>query len=260
MQQQLQEKLRAKRLHGHHEKQAQRQFVNQRDTNKWLKSAGLKGETEGFIFAIQDQVIRTHAYEHSILRVDVDDTCRLCGKEPETLMHLVSGCPILAQTEYITRHDNVARHIHWQVLRDHGYTTCEHPWEHQPETITLTDESTIYWNCGIPTDRTIPCNKPDIVVRDKNDVNIIEVSVPHDYNIAVKERDKRTKYQDLRIEIERMWGVKAVVTPVIIGHTGMIKKGMDACINKISQNLHVYNLQKAAILGTARLIRKTIGQ
>ena len=156
----LQTKLQAKRLHGHHEKQSHRRFVDKKDTHKWLKSAGLKGETEGFIFAIQDQVVRTRAYEKSILRSNVDDTCRMCGKEPETLMHLVSGCPTLAQTEYISRHDAVAKHIHWQLLRDRGNETCDHPWEHQPQTITLANESTIYWNCNIMTDRTINCNKP----------------------------------------------------------------------------------------------------
>ena len=116
-----------------------------------------------------------------------------------------------------------------------------------------------YWNCGILTDRTINCNKPDIIVRDNNVVNIIEVSVPHDINIAVKERDKRLKYQDLRIEIERMWNVKAEVTPVVIGHSGMVKKGMEACITKISPHLRMYDIQKAAILGTTRLIRKNLG-
>ncbi|XP_063967036.1 uncharacterized protein LOC135156948 [Lytechinus pictus] len=255
----LQEQLKSKRLHGHHEKQTHREFVDQKDTHQWLKSAGLRGETEGFVYAIQDQVVRTRAYEKSILRTDTDDTCRMCGKETETIMHLVSACSTLAGTEYITRHDNIAKLIHWQLLKDRGKMTCDHAWEHQPQTINTINNSTIYWNCGILTDRTINCNKPDIIVRDNNVVNIIEVSVPHDINIAVKERDKRLKYQDLRIEIERMWNVKAEVTPVIIGHSGMVKKGMEACITKISPHLRMYDIQKAAILGTTRLIRKTLG-
>ena len=50
--------------------------------------------------------------------------------------------------------------------------------------------------------------KKHIVFRDKNTVNIIEVTVSHDINIAVKERDKRLKYQDLdqdryREDVER---------------------------------------------------------
>ena len=109
------------------------------------------------------------------------------------------------------------------------------------------------------TDRAINCNKPDIIVREGNKVNIIEVSVPHDINLAVKERDKRLKYQDLRIEIQRMWNVKAEVTPVIIGHTGMVKRGIESLITKISPNIQIYDLQKAAILGTTRIIRKALG-
>ena len=39
-----------------------------------------------------------------------------------------------------------------------------------------------------------------------------------------KEAEKILKYEDLRIEIERMWNVKTKVIPVIIGATGTISK------------------------------------
>ena len=39
-----------------------------------------------------------------------------------------------------------------------------------------------------------------------------------------KEAKKILKYEDLTIEIQRMWDVKTTVIPVIIGTTGTISK------------------------------------
>ena len=46
--------------------------------------------------------------------------CRLSGKSSETLMHLSSGCPVLAKLKYRIRHDIVGRHIHWLSLKIYG--------------------------------------------------------------------------------------------------------------------------------------------
>ena len=42
----------------------------------------------------------------------------------------------------------------------------------------------------------------------------------NDHNIKAKEQDKVEKYQDIRLEIQRLWNVKAQVVPVVIGALG----------------------------------------
>ena len=37
--------------------------------------------------------------------------------------------------------------------------------------------------------------------------------------------EKLSKYKDLEIEIARMWGMKMLIVPVVIGALGVIKKG-----------------------------------
>jgi len=49
-----------------------------------------------------------------------------------------------------------------------------------------------------------------------------DVAVSGDRNMIKKKAEKISKYEDLTIEIQRMWNVKAKVTPVIIGATGTI--------------------------------------
>ena len=73
-------------------------------------------------------------------------------------------------------------------------------------------------------DRTIPNNKPDIIIRD-NEMKacmLIDVAISGDRNVIKKETEKILKYKGLIIEIQRMWNVKTKVNPVIIGATGTI--------------------------------------
>lgn len=72
----------------------------------FLKSAGLKSETEGFLFACQDGVINTLVYRSRVMHISVDNTnCRACKQYPETLSHILSACPKYACHRYIERHN-----------------------------------------------------------------------------------------------------------------------------------------------------------
>jgi hypothetical protein len=84
----------------------------------------------------------------------------------------------------------------------------------------------ILWNQQVQTDRTIPNNKPDIIIRDneKRTCMLIDVAISGDRNVIKKEAEQILKYKDLTIEIQCMWNVKTKVIPVIIGATGTISK------------------------------------
>jgi hypothetical protein len=68
---------------------------------------------------------------------------------------------------------------------------------------------TILCNQQVQTDRTIPNNKPDIIIRDneKGTCILIDVAISGDRNAIKKEAEKILKYKDLTIEIQRMWNV-----------------------------------------------------
>ena len=151
----------------------------------------------------------------------------------------------------------------------HTYTgTCkelninvEEKWyEHEPQTVTERDNITILWDMPIQTDREIKANRPDIVIKDKQGKSclLIDMSIPTEKNTSVKVTEKLSKYKDLEIEIERMWGMKATTIPVVIGALGLIKKGLEKYTKKIPGNIKISELQKIALLGTSRILRKTL--
>ena len=84
---------------------------------------------------------------------------------------------------------------------------------------------TIFWNQQVQTDRTIPNNKPDIIISDneKGTCMLIDAAISGDRNLIKKEAEKILKYKDLTIEIQHMWNVKTNLIPVIIGVTGTFK-------------------------------------
>jgi len=116
------------------------------------------------------------------------------------------------------------------------------------------------WNQQVQTDRTIPTNKPDIIIRDneKGTWMLIDVAISGDRNVIKKEAEKMLKYRDLTIEIQRMWNVKTRMIPVINGATGNISKSFRKYVSNIPGNHEVGELQKTAILGTAHTFRKVL--
>jgi hypothetical protein len=119
---------------------------------------------------------------------------------------------------------------------------------------------TILWNQQVQTGRTIASNKPDIIIRDneKGTCMSIDVTVPGDRNVIIKEAEKILKYKDLTIEIQRMWNVKTRVIPVIIAATGTVSKSFRKYVSDIPGNRDVKELQKTAILGSAHRLREVL--
>ena len=138
----------------------------------------------------------------------------------------------------------------------------KHWCEHVPKSVETIQggKVTIFWNQQVQTDRTIPNNKPDIIIRDneKGTCMLIDVAISGDRNVIKKEAEKILKHKDLTIEIQRMWNVKTKVIPVIIGVTGIISKSFRKYMSNIPGNHEVKELHKTAILGTAHILRKVL--
>ena len=83
-------------------------------------------------------------------------------------------------------------------------TECENKWfSHQPEPVLENDKCKILLDFAIQTDNEIEQRRPDIVVidKEKREWKIIDIVVPGDQDIKVKELNKITKYQDLRLQV-----------------------------------------------------------
>ena len=225
----------------------------------WLNDGTLKAETEALLTAAHEQALSTKSHKARIMKVSSDPSCRMCGRANETVAHILSACTELAATEYLKRHNNVARVVQWSMCKEYGIEVVSPYWKHEPQSVIETSKVKILWDFEIRTDHHIQARRPDIVLQDKEKKKtlIVDIAVPEDRNICQKEREKIDKYQDLKLEIQKLWNCKVRVIPIVVGVLGAY-----------SPNLHKYllvpgehrerQLVKEALLGSAHILRRVL--
>ena len=165
IEQEKMDQLRSIKLHG--------QFERDTDDQKsekswhWLKNGNLKRETESLLSAAQEQALNTNSVR-KIYHENVSKKCRLFGKHVENVLHVVSGCSMLAQKEYKRRHDKLCLSIHWALCQKYGVKVCERWCDHKVECVIENDIMKILWDVCTKVDRQIEHRKPNIVVMEKN--------------------------------------------------------------------------------------------
>jgi ribosomal protein L37E len=124
-------------------------------SNKWLISANLFAETEVFLTATHEQVILKRKYKKYILKQpDTDELCRRCGKESETIQHITAACEQLAPTEYVKRHDGVAKVIHQKLAEASELIEDKSPYyKYTTANVLENDNFKLYWNRSIIMDK-----------------------------------------------------------------------------------------------------------
>ena len=187
--------------------------------------------------AAQDQALQTKYYATKMLNTETDSKCRLCQQFDETIDH-ISACPVLAKEQYIKRHDRVCAQVHFNICKETGVKLDKNQWyEHVPKSVETSQGAKVtrLWNEQVQTDRSIPNNKPDIIIRDneKGTCMLIDVAISGDRNVIKKDAEKILKYKDLTIEIQRMWNVKTKVIPVTIGATETISVSFRKYVSNI---------------------------
>ena len=194
------------------------------------------------------------------MKTTSDPSCRYCGKYCETIDHLISACPTLAIREYLIRHNKVAQYIHWMISKHHNLKAASNWYEHETPPVSENDQVTVLWDFSIQTDKKIPANRPDIVIRNKtnNTCLLLDVSIPSDKNTSLKTFEKLSKYKDLEIELGKSWKTTVKTIPVIVRALGCINKNIKNYIQEIPGATTINELQKITLLGTATILRKAL--
>ena len=245
-------------LHGKFEQDTQ--DLKTTDSWTWLTRGDLKRETESLLIAAQDQALATNAIKKSIYKTTDNDKCRLCGLKVESVTHIISACKMLAQREYKCRHDKVCKYLHWHLCNVHGFDANDKWYLHKAEKVLENENTKILWDFNCQTDREIHHRKPDIILINKetNDCFIIDVAIPGDHRVALKEVEKITNYSELRVELERMWGMNTKVIPVVVGALGSIPFKLSYFLDQLKINYDIGTIQKTAVLGSAHILRKVL--
>ena len=104
----------------------------------------------------------------------------------------------------------------------------------------------------------IPARRPDLIIinkKKKRICKIVDLAVPVDHRINLKESEKKDKYLDLTRELKRLWNMKVMIVPIVIGALGTITKGLLRGLEDLEVGGWEETIQMTALLRTARILR-----
>ena len=86
------------------------------------------------MLATQDQVVAARVYKKKIMKRIIPSILRqVCEQAEETILHLLSACPVQTSITYVHRHNLVACVIHWHLHKHFLLSSASKPWfSHNP--------------------------------------------------------------------------------------------------------------------------------
>ena len=75
----------------------------------------------------------------------------------------------------------------------------------------------------------------------------------------LKECEKKDKYLDLAWELKKLWNMKVMIVPIVIGAFGTITKGLLKGQEDLEVGGRVETIQMTALLKTVRILRRVLG-
>ena len=198
------------------------------------------------IFATQEQTQRTNWIGKNIDSQEVSEKCL----SDESIIHLIAERKKLAQKEYKQRHDNIARIVYLELCKKFGLVGKVKWYIYKPASVIENDKVKILWDFIIQTDHVIQHRRPDIVVPYKTErkYHLIDIAVPIDKRMELKEQEKIAKYSDLRQKVKKIWNLsKVVVVPVVIGALGLTSKRLKDWQKKLDEKSRIQVLEKSSI-------------
>ena len=112
----------------------------------------------------------------------------------------------MAQKEYKARHNWVGKVIHWEMCKKFKFDNANKWYMHNPEPVLENDTHKLLWDFDIQTDHLILSRRQDLIIinkKKKENLQIVDFSVPTDHRIKLKECETRDKYLDFARESKK---------------------------------------------------------
>ena len=131
---------------------------------------------------------------------------------------------------------------------------------HNPAPVLENDSHKLLLDFNIQTDHLIPDRRSDLIINNKRKriYKIVDIAVPADNRINLKESEKKDKYLDLARELKILWNMKVTIGPIVIGSLGTVNKGLLKGLEDLEVGKRVETIQTTALLRTTRILRRVL--
>ena len=252
---------RSKRIENYENKEQQSKLFAEQELecNLWL-SQNLDPRKTASILTMIEQIVETRAWKAARGLIE-DGRCRICFSHGEMVEHLIAGCRVLANNEYLTTHNRaliilaVAWAKEYELIREDTVWYKER-WERGR--VLENGKAKLVWDFEFNLRKTNRSRRPDLILEDKESkkIWICDMACHQQQNIEAKRLEKLTMYTQLAYELrEKRPGYKIMVIPLIIGALG---GGMKTAMVELSNVLNKNGLQKTILMDSDSTIRKVL--
>ena len=158
------------------------------------------------------QTLSTLCYKQGRSGTEINNTtCRLCSKNQESVMHLMSNCSKFLNTVYKSRHDNAFKCFVFPLLKQLDLIDKDTVWytNNKVKSYYENNLAKFWWDIPEYTGREDPkClelrplrpdGKLELISENKRKIYLLEMSVPWIYNREIKLKEKVDKYEHILI-------------------------------------------------------------
>ena len=217
-----------------------------------------------------EQIVETRAWKAARGLIE-DGWCRYCFSHGETVEHLVAGCRVLLNSEYLTRHKRALMVLVVAWAKEYeliGEDTVWYKERWQQRTVLENGKAKLVWDFEFSLRKTNTSRRPDLILEDKKSkkIWICDMACPQQQNIEAKQLEKLTKYTQVAYELrERRPGYKITVIPLIIGVLGGgMKSALDELSNVSNKNELAKQvageMQKTILMDSESTIHKVLSR
>jgi len=220
---------------------------------------GYRIVTKSLLVAAQDQALNTNWFSFHIHHTVCSDLCRRCQMYPETIEHIVAGCPNIAQSIYLDRHNAVTSVVLCALC---GFSCCSQWWQYKPQPVLDNADYKLLYDFNLYTDRRITARRPDLVFMNKHSgcTKLIDVACVMDRHVIDKHKEKIEKCLDLAIELQSLWNSRIEVVPLVFGALGTVHGSTIKSFQHLGLNdINICQLVKTVLLRTATILRRHLG-
>ena len=100
---------------------------------------------------------------------------------------------------------------------------------HNPASVLENEIHKFLWGFEIQTDHIISTRRPDLIKINnskKRTCIIVNLAVPDDHRVNLKENEKKDKYLDLARDLKKLWNMKVTFIPIVFAALCTVTKGL----------------------------------
>ena len=131
---------------------------------------------------------------------------------------------------------------------------------HNPAPVIENNTHKLQWDVDVHTDHLISARRPNLIIinKKKRTCKIVDLAVPVDHRIKLKEYEKKEMYLDLARISKKAWNMQVTIIPIVNGAFGTLTKGLLKGLKDLEAGGRVETIQTTVLLRTARILRRVL--